>query len=60
MDESLQQLVALIFVAAAVGFELRRRWIKRKKGKVGCEDCGPDKSSQNAKEAPVRFYKRGE
>ena len=57
MDESLQQILALVIVLAIVAFELRRRWIKRKAGKLGCDDCGPTKSEPK-QEAPVRFYKR--
>jgi hypothetical protein len=57
MDESLQQIIVLGLIAIIVGLELRRRWRKKQKGKVGCDDCGPG-PAKPPKEAPLRFYKR--
>lgn len=39
MDESTQQLIALLIVACAIGLELWRRQRKKKAGKIGCENC---------------------
>ena len=39
MDESTQQIIALAFVALAIGLELLRRYRKSKAGKIGCESC---------------------
>jgi hypothetical protein len=57
MEESTQQIIALLLVAVIAGFELRRRYLKKKRGKIGCDGCGPDKAKPG-KEAPVKFYKR--
>jgi hypothetical protein len=39
MDESTQQIAALLLVALAVGIELLRRHRKKKAGLIGCENC---------------------
>ena len=39
MDESTQQVIALLIVAVAVGAELYRRYRKKKAGQMGCENC---------------------
>ncbi len=57
MEESTQQIIALLLVAVVIGFELRRRYLKKKSGKIGCDECGPDKA-KTGNEAPVKFYKR--
>ncbi len=48
-----QEILALIVVAAVVGFALYRR-LRRGKAS-GCHDCSTDKST---KEQPIRWYRR--
>ncbi|MEE4185011.1 MAG: hypothetical protein V2J12_04520 [Gammaproteobacteria bacterium] len=58
MDESLQQLIALGLVAAAVGVEwLRRRRSKRARA-GGCDTCRPRSTAPSVQVAPLRFYQR--
>jgi hypothetical protein len=56
MDDTLQQILALSAVAVIVGIELRRRWIKKRSGKIGCDGCATDKPAAK-REAPIKFYK---
>ena len=60
MDESLQQLLALIIVAAAIGAELWRRHRRKTKGKAGCEGCSTNTAAAkgSSSETPIRFYQR--
>jgi hypothetical protein len=59
MDDSLQQIIALLLVAIAVAFELIRRARKKKSGKIGCDDCDSGDSGSNEQgESPVKFYKQ--
>jgi hypothetical protein len=60
MDESLQQIIALGIVAIVVGFELLRRYRKKRSGKAGCDGCdtGNNNKTDAKSEAPVKFYKR--
>jgi hypothetical protein len=60
MSESTQQLIALVIVAIAIGFELLRRYRKKKAGKQGCDGCdapGGNKPGSQG-ETPVKFYKK--
>ena len=61
MDESTQQIVALMIVAVAIVVELLRRHRRRNAGKPGCDGCDSGASKpKSGKEAPVRFYRRRE
>ena len=58
MEETTQQLIALLLVAIVVGLELFRRYRKKQRGKVGCEGCDTNEQTENDAEKPVKFYTR--
>jgi hypothetical protein len=51
MDESTQQLVSIIIVAAVVGIFAFSRWRNRKRSS-SCGGCGPQNSGN---EVPIKF-----
>ena len=58
MDESVQQIVALVVVACVVAISLWRKLRARKNIAAGCSGCDSAENGNNAGEQPVRFYKR--
>jgi hypothetical protein len=58
MEETTQQLIALLLVAIVVGLELLRRYRKKQNGKVGCEGCDTNEQVENDAEKPIKFYTR--
>ena len=57
MSLGLQEIVALIIVAAVVGFALYRRWRRSSKADVGCSGC-EDKRTSATNDKPINFYRR--
>ena len=53
---TMQEILALLVVAAVVGVALWRRWRRRKVAASGCSQCGDKPAAP--REAPIRFYRR--
>jgi len=58
MDESSQQIIALVLVAAVVGIALWRKLRNNPKGKSGCSGCEPQTTIEKSATKPLKFYKR--
>jgi len=58
MDESLQQVLALLIVAIVVALELLRRYRRKRAGKAACDGCETGNPKPASTESPVKFYKR--
>ena len=58
MDESLQQVLALLIVAIVVVLELLRRYRRKRAGKAACDGCETGGPKPASTETPLKFYKR--
>ena len=52
-----QEIIALLIVAAVVGFALYRRWRRSSNAGAGCSGCDDDVAS-TSDEKPINFYRR--
>lgn len=61
MDDTLQQVLALLLVALVVTAELVRRYRKKQSGKPGCDGCDSGGGQQKTAggETKLKFYRRG-
>lgn len=57
MSIGTQEIIALMIVAAVVGFALFRRLRKKSAATSACSGCDTDQST-NSNEKPIRFYKK--
>jgi hypothetical protein len=60
MDDSAQQALALLIVAAAIIVELWRRYRRKQKGKPGCDGCETGTAQEKPTETKLTFYKRSD
>ena len=58
MDESLQQVLALLIVAIVVALEMLRRYRRKRAGKAACDGCETGNPKPASAETPLKFYKR--